>query len=62
MNRPYVICHMLQSIDGKIAGGFFREKETTKLAKIYSEISTNYDGDAIIYYLQSYRSCLSKRK
>ena len=36
MNRPYVICHMLQSIDGKIAGGFFREKETTKLAKIYS--------------------------
>ena len=25
MNRPYVICHMLQSIDGKIAGGFFRE-------------------------------------
>lgn len=33
MNRPYVICHMLQSIDGKIAGGFFREKETTKLAK-----------------------------
>ena len=49
MNRPYVICHMLQSIDGKIAGGFFREKETTKLAKIYSEISTNYDGDAIIY-------------
>ena len=35
MNRPYVICHMLQSIDGKIAGGFFREKETTKLAKIY---------------------------
>ena len=49
MNRPYVICHMLQSIDGKIAGGFFREKETTKLAKTYSEISTNYDGDAIIY-------------
>ena len=47
MNRPYVICHMLQSIDGKIAGGFFREKETTKLAKIYSEISTNYDGDAM---------------
>lgn len=36
MNRPYVICHMLQSIDGKIASGFFREKETTKLAKIYS--------------------------
>lgn len=28
MNRPYIICHMLQSIDGKIAGGFFREKQT----------------------------------
>ena len=49
MNRPYVICHMLQSIDGKIAGGFFREKQTLELAKIYSDISKDYNGDAIIY-------------
>lgn len=33
MNRPYVICHMLQSIDGKIAGGFFREKRDNKACK-----------------------------
>ncbi|MCB7488575.1 hypothetical protein LIX92_03765 [Faecalibacillus faecis] len=40
---------MLQSIDGKIAGGFFREKQTLELAKIYSDISKDYNGDAIIY-------------
>ena len=26
MNRPYVICHMLQSIDGRIAGGLLKKK------------------------------------
>ena len=45
MNRPYVICHMLQSIDGKIAGGFFREKQTLELAKIYSDISKDYNDE-----------------
>ena len=49
MNRPYVICHMLQSIDGKIAGGFFREKQTLELAKIYIDIFIDYNGYAIIY-------------
>ena len=62
MNRPYVICHMLQSIDGKIAGGFFREKQTLELAKIYSDISKDYNGDAIIYGTTTAKEMFSKQK
>lgn len=62
MNRPYIICHMLQSIDGKIAGGFFREKQTLELAKIYSDISKDYNGDAIIMVQQPLKKCFSSSK
>ena len=62
MNRPYVICHMLQSIDGKIAGGFFREKRTLELAKIYSDISKDYNGDAIIYGTTTAQEMFSSSK
>ena len=62
MNRPYVICHMLQSIDGKIAGGFFREKQTLELAKIYSNISKDYNGDAIIYGTTTAQEMFSSSK
>ena len=62
MNRPYVICHMLQSIDGKIAGGFFREKQTLELAKIYSDISKDYNGDANIYGTTTAQEMFSSSK
>ena len=62
MNRPYVICHMLQSIDGKIAGGFFREKQTLELAKIYNDISKDYNGDAIIYGTTNAKEMFSSSK
>lgn len=62
MNRPYVICHMLQSIDGKIAGGFFREKQTLELAKVYSDISKDYNGDAIIYGTTTAQEMFSSSK
>lgn len=62
MNRPYVICHMLQSIDGKIAGGFFREKQTLELVKIYSDISKDYNGDAIIYGTTTAQEMFSSSK
>ena len=53
---------MLQSIDGKIAGGFFREKQTLELAKIYSDISKDYNGDAIIYGTTTAKECFSSSK
>ena len=61
MNRPYVICHMLQSIDGKIAGGFFREKQTLELAKIYSDISKDYMGMRLFMEQQLLKKCFQNK-
>lgn len=44
MNKPYVICHMLTSIDGKITGKFLSQCESA--TNIYYEINRNYKTDA----------------
>lgn len=49
MNRPYIICHMLQSINGSISGRFYEDEETHMLAKTYSKMSEQFDADGIIY-------------
>ena len=49
MDRPYVICHMLQSIDGRIAGNFFRNVATQEITSVYNQMSNKYDADAIVY-------------
>lgn len=49
MNRPYIICHMLQSIDGKITGAYFSDEKTIKLAGLYKEMSEQFQADGIIY-------------
>lgn len=46
MNRPYVICHMLSSIDGKVTGEFLFLPYRTKASEIYYEINRNYKADA----------------
>lgn len=46
MNRPYVICHMLSSIDGKVTGEFLFLQNRTKASEIYYEINRNYKADA----------------
>ena len=46
MNRPYVICHMLSSIDGKVTGDFLFLPNRTKASEIYYEINRNYKADA----------------
>lgn len=47
--RVYVICHMLQSIDSKIAGNIFQSPITQSLAGIYGQMSQEFDADAIVY-------------
>lgn len=49
MERPYIICHMLQSIDGKIAGNLFDFATTLKLSSYYQKMSIDFHGDAIVY-------------
>ena len=49
MDRPYVICHILTALDGKIDGEFFAMPETLPALKKYGEIRQFYDCKATIY-------------
>ena len=49
MERPYVICHILTALDGKIDGEFFAMPETLPALKKYGEIRRIYDCKATIY-------------
>ncbi len=44
MDKPFVICHMLTSLDGKVTGKFL--KGTKKIAKTYYGIHRAYGADA----------------
>ena len=46
MERPYVICHMTQSVDGKVTGEFLNTPEATRATEVYYEINRAYRADA----------------
>ena len=48
MNRPYIICHMLTSIDGKVTGDFLSKEASQKGCEIYYEKNRKYDADCFI--------------
>lgn len=48
MNRPYIICHMVSSIDGKVTGDFLYRPECEKATDIYYEINRNYKANGFI--------------
>lgn len=48
MNRPYIICHMVMSIDGKVTGDFLFRPECQKATETYYEINRNYKADGFI--------------
>lgn len=39
MNRPYITCHMVTSIDGKVTGDFLFRSECKKATDVYYEIN-----------------------
>ena len=49
MERPYVICHMLMALDGKIDGPFFTADETVPALHKYGEVRKFYDCPATVY-------------
>ncbi len=46
MDRPYIICHMVTSIDGKVTGDFLFQKESKAGTEDYYEINRNFKADA----------------
>ena len=49
MNRPYVICHILSSLDGKINGPFMATEVTKSLGGEYGRIRMEMNADAWLY-------------
>lgn len=48
MNRPYIICHMVTSIDGKVTGDFLYRPECNKPTDVYYEINRNLKCNGFI--------------
>lgn len=47
--RPYTVCHILTSLDGKIDGSFMSAPETMPALRAYSDIRGQYDCPATVY-------------
>ena len=48
MNRPYIICHMVTSIDGKVTGDFLYRPECEKPTDVYYEINRDLKCNGFI--------------
>ena len=44
MFRPYIVCHMVISIDGKVTGKFLNSPECNGATDIYYEINREYNN------------------
>lgn len=42
MERPYIICHMVTSIDGKVTGDFLEHPECAEATEVYYDINRKY--------------------
>lgn len=49
MERPYIICHILSALDGKITGAFMGTKAAQTAGEEYARIRTEYQADAWLY-------------
>ena len=45
MNRPYVVCHMTVSLDGKVTGDFLSAPESARSVDAYYQIHREYRAD-----------------
>lgn len=48
MNRPYIICHMTMSIDGKVTGNFLSENASADACKVYYDINRSRKSNGFI--------------
>ena len=48
MNRPYIICHMVTSADGKVTGDFLSDSACAAACEIYYDINRSLQADGFI--------------
>lgn len=59
MNRPYIICHMTMSIDGKVTGDFLAKEPSAPACEIYYDINRKLKSDGFICGRVTMESCFS---
>lgn len=62
VNRPYVICHILSSLNGKINGSFMAAEATRTLGGEYGRIRREMDADAWLYGTTTVKEFLNYRE
>lgn len=62
MKRPYVICHILSSLDGKINGPFMGMESVSLLGAEYGKFRTKMDADAWLYGTTTTKEFINFRK
>lgn len=62
MERPYVICHILSSLDGKITGPFMGTEAVGALGAEYGKYRTKMNADAWLYGTTTTKEFTSFRK
>ena len=45
MERPYIICHMTMSLDGKVTGNFLSDAACAPATELYYQINRDYKAD-----------------
>ncbi len=48
MNKPYIICHMITSIDGKITGDFLGDEKFSSHVEEYYRLNREFKADAFL--------------
>ncbi|MBQ8182752.1 MAG: dihydrofolate reductase family protein [Clostridia bacterium] len=48
MKRPYIICHMVTSVDGKVTGDFLSSSRCAKATEIYYDINRTMKSNGFI--------------
>lgn len=48
MDRPYIVCHMVASIDGKVTGEFLGHPACQKATELYYELNRSLPADGFI--------------
>ena len=49
MKKPFVICHMLTSLNGKIDGDFMSDEHSRKAREFYEQLRETWNCEAIVY-------------
>lgn len=62
MNRPYIVCHILSALDGKITGSFMGTSAAQAVGGEYARIRGEYHADAWLYGTKTTKEFTAFRK